>query len=290
MGAVQSLGYVPNLAASNLASRRSGIVAVVVPTIGNSVFSDTLQGLAEALQPSGLQIVLGDTGYSARRERDLLRALAGRQPEAFVVVGLVRDAATRALLRGLDVPVVETWDLARDPVDIVVGFSNRDAGAAVARHMLERGRRCLAAVAGADARGSARVAGFASEARRAGVRPPTIDRVGSASIAEGRRALLRVLARAPDTDAIFFSTDVLAVGALLQCQAGGHAVPDRVALAGFGDLEIAREMSPALTTVGVGAAGIGRRAGQMLLARRSGQGDGPRVIDLGFTVVARGST
>ncbi len=290
MDAVRSLGYVPNLAASSLASRRSGIVAVLVPTIGNSIFAETVQGIADAARPRGLQILLGDYAYSDTQEQDLLRAVAGRQPEAVVVIGLVRDPAARVLLRGLRVPVVETWDLSPDPVDMAVGFSNAAVGAAMARHMLQGGRRRFAFVGGSDARAAARADGFASEIRAAGLPLPMVDCATGISIAEGRRALARILDHAPETDAIFLATDVLAVGALLECQARGIAVPRRLALSGLGDLELGRELSPALTTVSVGGYEIGHRAGLALLARLAGEASEPRIVDLGFTLIVRDST
>src|SRR5690348_759301 len=104
--AVEELRYIPNLSASSLASRRSGIVAVLVPTIGNSIFAETVQGVADAIGAAGLQLLLGDYGYSDARESTLVRALIGRQPEALVVVGVVRDPVLRRLLSGLAVPVV----------------------------------------------------------------------------------------------------------------------------------------------------------------------------------------
>src|ERR1700761_5620160 len=95
--AVEALGYIPNSSASALASRRSGIVGVLVPTIGNSIFAETVRGVSDSLAGRNMQILLGDYGYSAERERSLLRALAGRQVEALIVVGLVREASDRAL-------------------------------------------------------------------------------------------------------------------------------------------------------------------------------------------------
>ena len=158
--AVEQLGYIPNLAASSLASRRSGIVAVLVPTIGNSIFADTVRGVSDAVADLGLQILLGDYGYSVERERALLRTLAGRQPEAMVIVGLVEAPRERALLKDLSIPVIETWDLTDQPIDTVVGFSNAEAGAKVARHFLATGRRHLALASGPDARSTARCHGF----------------------------------------------------------------------------------------------------------------------------------
>ncbi|KGM35547.1 LacI family DNA-binding transcriptional regulator, partial [Inquilinus limosus] len=133
--AVEALGYVPNLSASSLASRRSGILAVLVPTIGNSVFSETVRGVADAAEAAGLHLLIGDYAYSDDKRHQLVRALVGRRPDALVLVGAVQDEAARTLLRQHGVPVVETWELSDDPVDMAVGFSNFAAGVEVARHL-----------------------------------------------------------------------------------------------------------------------------------------------------------
>jgi LacI family transcriptional regulator, gluconate utilization system Gnt-I transcriptional repressor len=128
------------------------------------------------------------------------------------------------------------------------------------------------------------------ELQEAGVRAPAIVPVEGSAIATGRRAFSAILGAAPDTDGVFFSTDQLAVGGLLECQQRGIDVPGRIALAGLGDLEIGRELVPALTTVRVPAAQIGRRAGEIVLSRLRGEVASERVLDLGFSIVARHST
>jgi LacI family transcriptional regulator, gluconate utilization system Gnt-I transcriptional repressor len=288
--AIAALGYIPNLAASSLASRRSGIVGLLVPTIDNSIFAATVQGLTDAVATAGLQLLLGDFRYSDEGERSLVRALVGRQPEALVVVGVVRDAALRAMLLRLAIPVIETWDLTTDPVDTVVGFSNEAAGAAMARHFLARGRRRLAFVGGRDHRAQARAAGFAAALEGAGAPAPVLVAVEGIAVGEGRRTVTHILAAAPETEGVFFATDILAVGALLECQRRGIAVPDGLAIAGLGDLEIARELTPALTTVRIPAYEIGRRAGEIVIARLAGEAGSDRVIDLGFSVLERASS
>lgn len=288
--AIEQLGYIPNLSASSLASRRSGIVGLLVPTIDNSIFAQTVQGLSDAIGTAGLQLLLGDFRYSDEGERALVRALVGRQPEALVVVGVVRDQALRQMLQRLAIPVVETWDLTDGPIDTVVGFSNEAAGAAMARHLLECGRRRLAFVGGLDHRARSRRAGFTAAIVSAGAPAPFVREIDGISIAEGRRALAQVLQAAPETEAVFFATDVLAVGGLMECQHRGIAVPGRLAIAGLGDLEIARELSPSLTTVGIPAYEIGKRAGDIVVARLRGEAAGERILDLGFTIQVREST
>ncbi|MGK9236270.1 LacI family DNA-binding transcriptional regulator [Inquilinus limosus] len=289
--AVESLGYVPNLSASSLASRRSGILAVLVPTIGNSVFSETVRGVADAAETAGLHLVIGDYAYSEDKRRQLVRALVGRRPDALVLVGAVPDEAVRALLRQHGIPVVETWELSEDPIDMAVGFSNFAAGAEVARHLVERGRRRCAFVGSAESRAAARLAGFTEALVGAGAAAPETETPADLSIEAGRISLDRLLARAPDLDGVFFATDVMAVGGLLECQRRGIGVPGQIAIVGLGDLEIGRQLQPALTTIRIPAYEMGRRAGDLILARLGkGSAEESRIIDLGFSLVRRQSS
>ncbi|HLZ65716.1 MAG TPA: LacI family DNA-binding transcriptional regulator [Aliidongia sp.] len=292
MAAVDRLGYVPNLAASSLASRRSGILAVLVPTIGNSIFSETVRGVADAVAAADLNLLIGDFGYSEDTRRKLVRALVGRQPDALVIVGAVHDEAVRMALRRQGTPVVETWELNPDPIDMVVGFSNFEAGATVARHLVARGRRRSAFVGGLESRARARLAGFTAAFAAAGLPPPESEVPADLSIASGREAFGRLIERAPDIDAIFFATDVLAVGGLLECQRRAIDVPGRIAIAGLGNLEIGRQMQPSLTTIEIPAHAMGRRAGELILARLAKRElpAGDRIVDLGIALLARETT
>ena len=288
--AVEELGYIPNSSASTLASRRSGVVGLLTPTLNNSTFSDTIRGFSDAMSLRGLQILLGDFAYTADREVALLRALAGRQVEAILVIGLVQQPAARKLLQSLDIPVIETWDLTRQPIGSVVGFSNRAAGSLVARHFLGGGRRHLAFGGGGDSRAFARQAGFLAAARKAGCDAVSIMHQGHRNIEAGRSLIDAILARAPATDAVFFASDALAVGALAELQDRGIDVPRQIAIAGLGNLELGRVCRPQLTTVDVNAYQIGERAGAVITQALDGSPATPQIIDVGMTLLPRGTT
>jgi LacI family gluconate utilization system Gnt-I transcriptional repressor len=106
---------------------------------------------------------------------------------------------------------------------------------------------------------------------------------------KGADALLVLLDRDSQLDAVFFTSDVLAVGAQFECLRKGWSVPGRIAIAGFDDQDIASEVVPALTTVHVPRELIGSLAGRMLLDRASGKTVAPKTVDVGFRVVMRES-
>jgi LacI family gluconate utilization system Gnt-I transcriptional repressor len=291
MEAVEALGYIPNLAASSLASHRSGIVAVIVPTLSNSIFAATVQGLSDLVAEHGYQLLVGETGYSADLERSLIAACIGRQPDAIAYIGVLPEGAARDLLASSRIPVVETWDLTPEPLDLLVGFSNYEAGRAMTHLLLERGCERVAFVARLDARSAARRQGYRDALAKAG-RTPCEEILLDPQITygAGARALAALVERQPSIDSVFFATDVLAIGGLLECRRGGIEIPRQLAIAGLGDLELSGEFIPALTTLRVPSYEMGRKAAELLLARVAGETVATPVVDLGFEIIERETT
>jgi LacI family transcriptional regulator, gluconate utilization system Gnt-I transcriptional repressor len=236
--AVARTGYVPNLLAGGLASSRSRLVAAVVPTISGPVFLETMQSLTEALAERGYQLMLGQAGYAGSREDALLEAIIGRRPDGIVLTGIMHSAEGRRRLLASGIPVVETWDLTPTPIDMLVGFSHVDVGRAVAEFLVGKGRRRYAVVAGNDERAQRRLDAFRAAIGAKGLAPvQTVVVPAPTSLRSGRAALAELITRAPDIDAVFCSSDLLALGVLTEAQARDLVVPARLAVVGFGDLE-----------------------------------------------------
>ena len=278
--AIKAVGYVPNLVAGSLASNKSKIVAALVPTLDRSVFSGTLRGLSERLAQEGYQLLLGSTGYSQKTEEQLVRTFLGRRVDALVLTGVAHTPTTRRMVKDAGIPVVETWEL---------GTKCLDAGAAMAKYLLSKGHRVLGFVGGKEPRSEARLAGFEHAAQQQRSLVKSITLTTGASYAAGREALTELLQSRPRPDAIFFSNDALAVGALMECQRRGIRVPQDLAIAGFANLDIAEEIVPALTTVHVEALAIGTQSAEMILQRLSGEKPTAMRKDLGFSIVVRDS-
>jgi LacI family gluconate utilization system Gnt-I transcriptional repressor len=213
-----------------------------------------------------------------------------------MLTGLTHTRASREILRNFGIPVVETWETAEEPIDMIVGYSNRDAAHAMTWELIRAGYRRIAFVNGSSTgneRARLRAEGYLAAMREAGLPAPPIYVVEhDADIRPeiGARSLTAVRQQTPDVDAIFFTSDIFAVGAILACRELGIGVPDQLGIAGFHDLEISKVVSPSLTTVHVPATEMGRRAGHMLLGRLASTGAAQGRHDLGFSIVLREST
>lgn len=270
MRAVEELGYLPDKSARSLVSRRTAFVAVLVPSINNSNFADTARAMTDVLEAGGLQLLLGYTDYSVEKEERLIEAMLRRRPEGLVVTGGKHTLRARKLLENSNIPVIEMWDLPEDPILHVVGFSNAAAAGALVRFLHAKGYRRLAFVVGGtnrDQRGNERRTGYELAIRELGLEPRVI-KVGMPpmSMQHGGEAIEKLLRQYPDTDAVMCTSDLVAFGAIMEARRRGWDVPGRIAVAGFGDFEVANCSFPAITTVGVHSMEIGRAVGELLLS------------------------
>ncbi|MEX0872567.1 MAG: substrate-binding domain-containing protein, partial [Aquisalimonadaceae bacterium] len=288
-------GYIPNGVAGSLASRRSRVISALVPTITHSIFADAIHGLADVLSASGYQVLLGATGYSLLEESRLVTAMLAQRPAGMLVTGMQHNAQTMSLLRASEIPIVETWTVDGDPVDMAVGFSNIQACKEIVKRVAAGGAHRIGYISApivANDRAAQRLLGYRRAVRELDLDADpgleqTMDRIAYDAGAQGLAELLKVR---PDVQAICCANDVLAIGALLECQRRGIRVPDDLIIAGFDDMELATQINPSLTTVRIPRYGIGRQAATMILQCLQGEQVEHKVIDLGFEIIEREST
>lgn len=291
--AVSQLGYVPNRAARALASSQSRVIAVLVPSLSNAVFSAVLDGIHDAIEASQYQVLIGNTHYSDAEEEKLLNIYMQSHPDGILLSGLSHSPGVERMLAGSRMPIVSMMDLADDGAQMSVGFSQFEAGLAMTRHLIERGYRRVAYIAAQlDDRTLRRAEGYRAAMEAAGLLDPRLEvMVGQRSTIELGAALMReTLGRIPDCDAVFCCNDDLAYGAIYYCQRQGIRIPEQVAVGGFNDLQASAWMVPALTTVETPRYRVGYEAATLLLQAIEGREPAQRRIDLGFTLRTREST
>jgi LacI family gluconate utilization system Gnt-I transcriptional repressor len=292
--AIATLDYVPNLVAGSLAGASARIVSIIVPSIRNAFFAETVAALQSGLREDGLQVMLGHTEYSEREEESLVRAALSWDPAAIVIAGLAHSPATRKLLRSAAVPVIEIWELGAQPVDIAIGFSHARVGATAAEHLLARGRRNLLFVGARmqeDRRATQRADGFVAAARAGGARAEIISHPAAAGVEIGGVLLAEAVDRYPDADGLAGSNDLIALGALFEAERRGIDVPGRLALVGFGDLPFSAACNPSLTTIRPPGGLIGSETARIILAHQRGDRTlTGAIVDTRFMLVQRQSS
>ena len=116
--AVKTIGYVPNLVASSLKSRRSGIVAAIIPSVAHSIVAEVIRGMNSVLKTEGFHLLLGDSGFSPQEEEELVAAFLARRPDAIYLTGTTHTRNTRQMLDAARIPVIEAGNLAASTIDM----------------------------------------------------------------------------------------------------------------------------------------------------------------------------
>jgi LacI family gluconate utilization system Gnt-I transcriptional repressor len=173
--AVKELGYVPNLAARALASHRTEVIGVVIPSLTNNVFADVLRGIYDSSEGSRYTIQLANTRYSILQEERLLRLFRAQKPAGLIVTGINQTAESRTILESMNCPVTQIMEIGDSPVDMMVGFSHYDAASAAISHILERGYRRIGFLgARMDPRVQRRFEGYRDAMKAASLFDPTL--------------------------------------------------------------------------------------------------------------------
>jgi len=287
---VRAMGYVPNLLAGSLASSKSRLVAILLPTIANSIFSTAVQAMMDRLTEAGYQALLGPTGYSPEKEEALLEAILGRRPDGIVLTGTLHTPGSRARLASAGIPVVEAWDLSDNALDMQVGFSHEEVGRLVADHFHDKGYRRFSVITVDDPRGIRRCNALTDRLKTFGVDEIAVEVLPLPATWEvGREGLKRLMKLPSRPQLVFCSSDTVALGVLAEAANLGLRVPQDIAVLGFGDTTNSRFAHPALSTIGVNSAAMGKAVAEALLRRFSGS-TSPVHQDTSFILIERSST
>ncbi|WOI55462.1 LacI family DNA-binding transcriptional regulator [Palleronia sp. LCG004] len=279
--AARTLGYVPNKIAGALASSRVNLVAVVIPSLSNMVFPEVLSGIAEVLDGTDLQPVVGVTNYSPEREEKVLYEMLSWRPSGIIVAGIEHSEISRQMLRAADAPVVEIMDVDGEPVDAVVGISHRRAGRKMAEAILKQGFEqigFLGTQMPLDHRARKRFEGFTETLAKAGLEVADQEFYsGGSALLKGREMTAAMLDRSPDIDFLYYSNDLIGAGGLLYCIERGYDIPGRLGLAGFNGVELLQGLPRRLATMDTERHQIGREAAGIVARRAEGGGGGERI-------------
>ncbi|MCP8897939.1 LacI family DNA-binding transcriptional regulator [Gilvimarinus xylanilyticus] len=292
--AIDSLGYIPNQSASSLASSKSGVIGVCIPSLSNVVFNDVLRGIYQVAGEGNYKVLLVDTHYSPLEEEKMVRTLLSQSPEAMIITGGDQTRSCERMLSQANIPVVQIMETLEQPLDMNVGFSHYQAGYDVAVRLLETGCHTLGFIgARMDTRVQQRMNGFMAALQER-------DRLDSklivttpqpSSIALGGELLRSVIsASGGKVDGIFCCNDDLAMGALFESQRMNIQVPSQLALCGFNDFEASAYINPSLTSVHVPRFEMGVKAAQMILDQLQERVPANRQVDIGYEIVMRQST
>jgi DNA-binding LacI/PurR family transcriptional regulator len=292
--AIDTLGYKPNVAARQLRSGRSGVIALAVPDLRSPYFADLAGLISQAAERRSWTVLIDQTDGQAERERNLVAGLRRHAIDGLIFSPLALGG--EELARGDDTPMVLLGERVFDGPADHVAIDNTTAAADATRHLLTLGRRRIAAI-GAQDRESAgtarqRLDGYRIALADAGVpyNPFLVAEVDGFHRSDGAAAMARLTELPEPPDAVFCFNDLLALGAVRHLYDRGVRVPEDVAVAGFDDIEDGRFSNPTLTTVAPDTARLAETAVDLLAERLRRAGGPPRELRVGYRLITREST
>lgn len=293
---LDALGYRPNTAARSLRTGRTGLLAVVVPSLDQPYFGEVTHLIVSEATARGYTVVVDQTDGDPQRERDLVAAgQRGAMFDGLILNPLALGEDDLAAAPS-DRPLVLLGERGVSPVRDHVHVDNVGAASAAAQHLIDLGRRRIAAIglqdsiAGQSAR--QRAQGLLTTLATAGLpaHPSLLRASDKYDRDHGRSEMLSLLDGDVVPDAVFCFSDVMGIGALRACAERGVRVPEDVAVVGFDDIDEARFSTPSLSTVRPDKKAVAHHAVDRLLARIDGDRSPAREIVVGWELVAREST
>lgn len=292
--AVDALGYIPNQHASSLASAKSNVIGVAIPSLSNIVFSDVLRGIYDVMGAAGYKVLLVDTHYSPLEEEKMIRTLLSQSPEGLIITGGGQTKTCQNILQKAHIPIVQMMELLAEPIDMNVGFAHGRAGYDVVQHLLGQGYERIGFIgARMDPRVQQRMQGYKLALEQQGKFDSSymVTTPGPSSIELGGELFKSLMASTKGViDAVFCVNDDLALGALFESQRMNIRVPQDLAICGFNDIEAAAFVNPSLSSVYVGRYAMGVKASEMIINVLKEKPMESKIVDMGYEIKKRQSS
>ena len=284
------LGYVPHAGARSLSMARSNAIGVVLPDLHGEFFSEIVRGMDREATRLGLQLLLSNMHADPVQAGQALRAMHGRVDGLLIMCPQMRtEGWAGSMPRGLPAVLLNTPETMMDHPSMAI--DNRAGAAAIARHLIEIGRRHIVHIAAPDHNIDARERseGFEEAVRKLAPDATVTVLPGDFNEDTGETAAETILREKMQVDAVFAANDMMAVGCLQALRAAGKRVPEDIAVVGFDDVPIARYL--ALTTARVNIAEIGARAVVRLTEIMNGEAPNEYGVEVHCPeLVVRGTT
>jgi LacI family transcriptional regulator len=296
LAAVEELQYVPNAHAQSLARANRSAIGVIVHDVSDPYFAEITRGLQRVATEHGRLVIICNSYRDPARELEYVELLRAHQVAALVLAGsgYHDEDFTRALTGKLQVyeqgggrvAVIGRHQHAGD----AVVPDNEMGGYLIGAELYAQGHDRIGVIAGPKLLTTTtdRLTGLRRAAREKGHTLPS-KRIAYADFTRdsGASAAAALLDGEPGLTAIAALNDSMAIGALALLRSRGIDVPGRVSVTGFDDMPVARDVTPALTTVRLPLAEMGARA--MTLALDGSGGGGNRIEEVGAELIRRDS-
>ncbi len=293
---VKKLGYVPNLSARSLISRKSNLIGVIIPQtepgkefmFSNPFYGELLSSVEYTARQNGYHLLISGT----EKDQSYLAIARNRDVDGIIIVGTYPSEYMEEL-KQIGVPVILVDAYIKDEAFPAIGIDDRLGGLMATRYLLQKGHRRIAFVSGVlmkDGVIEKRFLGYRDALYEAGVPyEPDFIYAGSVGYEYGMQVAKEMQSRGNRETAAFVTADIMALGFVKGQRMLGRTVPGDISVVGFDDLYLATICDPSLTTIRQDIRLKGETAARMVIdANRKKEGKKQDIL-LPISLVERDS-
>ncbi|HHT79001.1 MAG TPA: LacI family transcriptional regulator [Actinobacteria bacterium] len=269
---INSLGYKPNKIAASLSRKKTMNVGLIVPDVSSPFYSDLIKGISDTLEINYYNIFLCSSNNNIEKEEKIISDLLSMWIDGIILIPVYSKKRNLQLLKNIEIPVVivnrEVEGIKKD----IVIFDNFGGAFEATRFLIANNHKIIPILSGPELSKSfeERFQGWKAAMEESDLFNDNLIFRGNFSVEAGHRMMLEVLNRIDKIDAVFASSDLIALGALSAIDEYNLKVPDDISVVGFGDIYLSKFLKPSLTTIRRPFYNIGKTAVSLLLDRISG--------------------
>ncbi len=289
---INKRGYIPNLFAGNLKSGKSRLIVVIIPSLRTSIFNDYFTGLREVLEENKYQPLVGVTDYSLDKEESIINKFLGYKPEGIIVVGTKHTKKTKEILLRSNIPLIETWDINHRPLDLIVGFSNYEAGYYITDYAIKKKYKKILFVTSSDkhmkveARGRKRLEGYVDRMTKKNFKHSNFQISDPLDYKKSGEEIFNYYKKnKTKIDCIITFNEMTGLGFLSTAIRNNINIPKDLGIASIGNAEVSNLLDFKITTININQYEMGKLAASKLIDRINNVTFNNRIFDVGISLV-----
>lgn len=292
--AMRTCGYVYNATAGDFSRRKSTVIGVLILSATTKIAASISAAQAVAAERQ-FPLIVGTSGFDPKLERRHLQQFIQRGVAGVLVIGHMRENLPRIReMQQRGIPCVFLWEVLPQSADSYVGFDNVQGQFAMVEHLIAQGHTRIGFICGFNAgvdRIAKRYMGYQQALRANGLAlDERLVRSATSTYANGKAAMLGLMALPEPPRCVCCASDVLAAGALAAVHEAGLNVPYDYSIAGFDNADMSGYLNPTLSTVDVPGEEMGRYGMEALLALIADEGRPPIQKELSTSLILRASS
>jgi LacI family transcriptional regulator len=254
MDVIEELGYRPNEVARSLVTKKSYLIGVIVPDIGQSHVANMLRGIEEVGKMYNYDILLCSSYGDKNAELSYLQLLNRKQVEGLIILSAKLEKDVENSIKAFNIPFVFLSTNDNREEYRSVDIDNQIAVMEMVNYLQQLGHEDIAYLGikpGKKTKAFVKRSAFVKAMKDSGLSGEATYETESLGIEPGYEAAKEIMGAKPRPTAVFCASDELAIGVMNYCHDQGISVPDDLSIAGMGDIEMASHIRPRLTTISI---------------------------------------